>query len=144
MYLIVYKRSSGAPGAILGIEKAVCSTLLTPEKVREPRCFLQREKAKIIKKYDALVADLQREMHTRKNDRFPFDGIAERLRHMKSKRENVAKEYDRILVRQLLDYISELSKRHTLYVSIGRLTNIRMRARRGNYQGRRFRGMIHS
>jgi len=63
---------------------------------------------------------------------------------MRSKHENVAKEYDRVLVRQLLDYISELSKKYTLYVAIGRLKNIRMRAKRGNYQGRRFRGMIHS
>jgi IS605 OrfB family transposase len=63
---------------------------------------------------------------------------------MRSKRENVAREYDRVLVRQLLDYISELSKKYTLYVAIGRLKNIRMRAKRGNYKGRRFRRMIHS
>jgi len=56
----------------------------------------------------------------------------------------VPMEYDRVLVRQLLDYISELSKKYTLYVAIGRLKNIRMHARKGNYQGRRFRGMIHS
>jgi hypothetical protein len=124
LYLIVYERSSGAPGAILGIEKAVCSTLLTPEKVRETKYFLQREKTKTIKKYDALVADLQREMHTRKNDGFLFDRIAEKLRRMRSRRENVAEEYDRILVRQLLDYISELSEKYTLSVSIRRLTNI--------------------
>ncbi|MHA1633790.1 MAG: zinc ribbon domain-containing protein [Candidatus Thorarchaeota archaeon] len=72
------------------------------------------------------------------------DRVAEKLRRMRTKRENVAKEYDRVLVRQLLDYISELSKKFTLYVAIGRLNNIRMRAKRGNYQGRRFRGMIHS
>ncbi len=131
-------------GIDLGIEKAVCSTLLTPKKVRETKYFLQKEKAKAIKRYDTLVADLQREMHTRKNDRFPFDRIAEKLRRMRSKRENVAKEYDRILVSRLLEYISELSKKYTLYVAIGRLTNIRIRAKRGNYQGRRFRGMIHS
>ncbi|MDF1540670.1 MAG: zinc ribbon domain-containing protein, partial [Candidatus Thorarchaeota archaeon] len=63
---------------------------------------------------------------------------------MRSKRENVAKEYDRVLVRQLLDYITKLSEIYTLYVAIGRLKNIRVRARKGNYQGRRFRGMIHS
>jgi transposase len=63
---------------------------------------------------------------------------------MRAKKENVAKEYDRVLVRQLLDYIYELSKKYTLYVAIGRLKNIRMRAKKGNYRGRRFRGMIHS
>jgi len=131
-------------GIDLGIEKAACSTLLTPEKTRESHYFVQREKVKVINKYDRLVADLQREMHTRRNNGLPFDRIAEKLRKMRSKRENVAKEYDRVLVKQLLDYIKELSKKYTLYVAIGRLQNIRMRARKGNYQGRRFRGMIHS
>ena len=131
-------------GIDLGIEKAACSTLLTPEKTRETCYYVQKDKVKIIKKYDRLVADLQREMYTRRNNKLPSDRVAEKLRRMRSKRENVAREYDRFLVRQLLDYISELSKKHTLYVAIGRLKNIRMRAKRGNYQGRRFRGMIHS
>ncbi len=131
-------------GIDLGIEKAACATLLTPEKTRETRYFVQREKVDVIKKYDRLVADLQREMYTRRNNGLPSDRVAEKLRLMRSKRENVAKEYDRYLVRQLLDYISELSKNYTLYVAIGRLKNIRMRARKGNYRGRRFRGMIHS
>ncbi len=131
-------------GIDLGIEKAACSTLLTPEKTRETRYFVQREKVKVIRKYDRLVADLQREMHTRSNNGLPSNSITEKLRLMRSKRENVACEYDRVLVRQLLDYISELSKKYTLYIAIGRLKNIRMRAKRGNYLGRRFRGMIHS
>ncbi|MHA1390257.1 MAG: zinc ribbon domain-containing protein [Candidatus Thorarchaeota archaeon] len=131
-------------GIDLGIEKAVCSTLLTPAKTRETRYFVQREKVKVIKKYDRLVADLQREMYTRRNNGLPSDRGAQKLRRMRSKRENVAREYDRFLVRQLLNYIEELSKKYTLYVAIGRLKNIRMRARKGNYRGRRFRGMIHS
>ncbi|MDF1540632.1 MAG: transposase [Candidatus Thorarchaeota archaeon] len=131
-------------GIDLGIEKAVCSTLLTPEKTRETRYFVQKEKAKSIKKYDILVADLQREMHLRQNNGLDCDEVSKNLRRMRSKRENVAREYDHVLVRQLLDYISELSKKYTLYVAIGRLQNIRMLAKRGNYQGKRFRGMIHS
>jgi len=131
-------------GIDLGIEKAVCSTLLTPEKTRESRYFVQKEKAKSIKKYDRLVADLQREMHTRRNNGLDFDEVSMKLRRMRFKRENVAKEFDRVLVQQLLNHISELSKKHTLFVAIGRLKNIRVRAKRGNYQGRRFRGVIHS
>jgi len=131
-------------GIDLGIEKAVGATILTPEKTRATRYFVQREKVKVIKKYDILVADLQREMYTRRNNGLSSDRVAERLRQMRSKRENVAKEYDRVLVRQLLNHIAELSKKYTLYVAIGRLKNIRMRARKGNYRGRRFRGMIHS
>jgi transposase len=83
-------------------------------------------------------------MHTRRNKEQPYDNVARKLRKIRSKRENIAREYDRVLVRQLLDYISGLSEKYTLYVAIGRLTNIRMRAKRGNYQGRRFREMIHS
>ena len=131
-------------GVDLGIEKAACATILTPEKTRGTRYFVQREKVDVIKKFDRLVADLQREMHTRRNQGLSYDRVTERLRQMRSKRENVAREYDRVLVHQLLDYISELSKKFTLYVAIGRLKNIRMRARKGNYRGRRFRGMIHS
>ncbi|TET09066.1 MAG: hypothetical protein E3J86_09415 [Candidatus Thorarchaeota archaeon] len=131
-------------GIDLGIEKAACSTLLTPEKTRETRYFVQREKVKVMRNCDRLVADLQREMYTRRNNGLPSDRVAERLRRMRSKRENVAREYDRVLVRQLLDYINKLSEKHTLYVAIGRLKNIRMRAKRGNYRGRRFRGLIHS
>ncbi|MHA1614722.1 MAG: zinc ribbon domain-containing protein [Candidatus Thorarchaeota archaeon] len=131
-------------GIDLGIEKAACATLLTPEKTRETRYFVQNDKVMVIRKYDRLVADLQREMYTRRNNGLPSDRVAEKLRRMRSKRENVAKEYDRFLVRQLLNYIEELSKKYTLYVAIGRLKNIRMRAKRGNYRGRRYRGMIHS
>ncbi len=131
-------------GIDLGVKKAACSTLLTPEKTSETRYFVQKQKVKVIRKYDILVADLQKEMHTRRHNGLSCDRVAESLRRIRSKRENVAREYDRVLVRQLLDYISELSERYTLFVAIGRLKNIRMRAKRGNYRGRRFRGMIHS
>jgi transposase len=131
-------------GMDLGIEKAACTTLVTPEKVRETRYFVQRDKVKVIKKYDRQVADLQREMASRRNSGLPYDKVTERLRNLRTKRENVAREYDRVLVRQLVDYIIELSEKHTLHVAIGRLKNIRVTARRGNYRGRRFRGMIHS
>ncbi|MHA1423360.1 MAG: hypothetical protein ACTSW7_04145 [Candidatus Thorarchaeota archaeon] len=83
-------------------------------------------------------------MNTQRNNGLSNDKIAEKLRRLRAKRENVAKEYDRVLVRQLLDYVEKLSEKYTLYVAIGRLKNIRIRARKGNYRGRRFRGMIHS
>ncbi len=131
-------------GIDLGIEKAACTTLLTPEKTRETCYFVQKEKVTVIKKFDRLVANLQQEMYIRRNNKLSYDRVAEKLRRIRFKRENVSREYDRILVRQLLDHISELSKRYTLYVAIGRLKNIRMLAKRGYYQGRRFRRMIHS
>ncbi len=131
-------------GIDLGIEKAACSTLLTPEKTRESRFFVQKEKVKRIKRYDRLVAALQREMDTRRNDGKQCDKIAKNLRDIRYRRRNIAREYDRVLIRHILDYISELSERYTLYVAVGRLKNIRVRARRGNYRGRKFRGILHS
>jgi IS605 OrfB family transposase len=46
-------------------------------------------------------------------------------------------------VKQLIDHITCLSEKYSLYVTIGRLKNIRKGAQRGDYKGRRFRGMIH-
>jgi len=127
-------------GIDLGIEKAACTSLLTPTKASETKYFRQKDKVEIIKKYDRLVADLQRKVATQPNK----DGGLQKLKRVRHKRERVSREYDRVLVRDLLNYIEELSKKHTVYVAIGRLTNIRNTARKGSYQGRRFRGMIHS
>ncbi|MGY5876005.1 MAG: transposase [Candidatus Thorarchaeota archaeon] len=131
-------------GIDLGIEKAACTTLVTSTKVRETRYFLQKDKRSLLKKYDRLVADLQHEIATRRNDGQQNDRVVDRLRRLRNKRENIACEYDKVLIKQLVDYISEISKKYTLYVALGRLKNIRFIARRGNYKGRMFRGMIHS
>ncbi len=138
----------GLPPAVLGIDlgikKAACVTLVTPEKVRETRFFVQKDKASLLAKYDLQVANLQRELHLRINDNRFSDNLSAKLREMKNKRENIALEYDRVLCRQLLNYVDILSKKYTLYVAIGRLKNIRERARRGNGKGRAFRKMINS
>jgi transposase len=128
----------------LGIEKAACVSLVTPEKVRETLFFRQEEKIQRIKTLDNQVADLQRKLASNESAGLRYDQVISKLKRLKHKRENVAKEYDRVLVRQILDYITELSEKYTLFVAIGRLKHIRQRARRGNYQGRAFRGMIHS
>ncbi len=138
------KRPPAVLGIDLGIEKAVCTALVTPDKVREARFFKQKDKTASIRKYDRLVADLQREVDTRRNTIQGMDKVLLKLRKLRSKRENVSREYDRVLLKELLDYIENLSEKYTLYVAIGRLTNIRNVARRGNFKGRRFRGMIHS
>lgn len=131
-------------GIDLGIEKAACVSLLTPERVRETRFFRQGEKVERIKALDNQVAGLQRELDFRKNTGLRYDQVASKLKGLRHKRENVSKECNRVLVHQILDYINELSERYTLYVAIGRLKNIRQQARKGNFQGRAFRGMIHS
>jgi IS605 OrfB family transposase len=130
-------------GIDLGIEKAVCATLVAPTRVRETRYFVQKEKVRRIKELDRRVADLQQDMDLKRNKGQSKDKLALKLRALRGKRERVAREYDSILVRQLKGYVIELSEKYTLHVAIGRLKNIRQAARRGNYRGRRFRGMIH-
>lgn len=139
--------TSSLPPAVLGIDlginRAACTTLLTPTKVSETRYFVQKDKVKVIERYDNLVADLQHEFDTLRNNGQRYDHVVKKLKTLRSKRANVSKEYDRVFVRQLLDYISELNEKYNLYVSMGRILGIRNIARKGNYQGRGFRRMIH-
>jgi len=130
-------------GVDLGIEKAACTTLVTSEKVSETRYFVQRNKVAIIKKHDRLIADIQQEMALQRIRGLSHDKAAKKLRRLRNKRKNISQEYDRVLVREMKNYIQDLSKKYTLYVAIGRLKNIRVRAGHGNYRGRGFRGMIH-
>ncbi len=137
------QRPPAVVGIDLGIKKAACATVLTPRKVSETRYFVQREKQDLIEKYDRMVASLQHEMATRRNSGRDYSKVARRLREIRERRRNIAREYDRILVKQLVEYIMELDQRYTVYVALGRLQGIRNRARRGNYRGRWYRGMIH-
>ena len=130
-------------GIDLGVNRAACATLLTPNKVSETRYFVQKEKVKLMKRYDRQVSELQHELDTRRNMGSRYDQVASKLKKMRAKRENVSKEYDRVLVRQLLNYITELDEKYRLHVAIGRLKGIRRTARKGNYKGRRFRKMVH-
>jgi transposase len=131
-------------GIDLGIAKAACSSLVTPEKVRETRYFVQKDKIESIKKYDELVAKLQYEMTSRRNHGKNYDKVSKKLRTLRTKRKNIAREYDRVLIRQIIDYILELSKRYSLYISLGRLKYIRNIARRSNTTSTTLRSEIHS
>lgn len=131
-------------GIDLGIEKAACAALVTPEKVRMTIYFKQEEKVHLLKKYDDQVASLQHKMQVRKNNGLRYDNIAAKLRSIRTKRENLASDYDRVLVKQLLSHILEFSDKYTLYVAIGQLRNIRNAARRGNGKGARFRRLVNS
>jgi hypothetical protein len=116
---------------------------MTPDKVRETKYFVQKDKAEDIKRLDGQVASIQHEMAARKDNGESYDAISLKLRRIRQKRERVAKEYDRLLVAQIRDYIQELSEKHTVYVALGRLKHIRSSAQRGGRNGRYFRGMVH-
>lgn len=137
----------GLPPAILGIDlginRAVCTTLLTPTRVSETRYFVQHDKVRLMRRYDRQVANLQHEADTRRDRGLRYDNVVRKLKGLRSKRENVSKEYDRLTVSWLLSYIGGLSERYVVHVAIGRLKGIRNTARKGNYQGKRFRGLMH-
>lgn len=138
--------SAGKPPAVmgidLGIDKAVCSVVLTRERVRYVKYFTQPEKVKRIEHYDAMVDSLQKEMDTRHNDGQPMDGLALRLRELSGRRLNISKDHDGVLVKRLTDHILELSQKYDLYVAIGKLTGIRNSAGRKSGKRKRFRKMM--
>jgi hypothetical protein len=105
---------------------------------------MQKEKAESIKRYDGLVANLQYEMATRKNNSISYDKVSKNLLKFRTKRENISREYDRVLVRQIVEYVSELSEKYTLYISIGKLRYIRNIARKNGTKSKSLRGEIHS
>jgi IS605 OrfB family transposase len=126
-------------GIDLGIKKAVCSAVLTQKGFRYVRYWTDREKARHIERYDRMVVSLQQKRDTSLHS----DEVTKRLREISSKRENISLDYDRVLVKDLVEHILELSQKYDLYVSIGKLKGIRNRAKKGDGKGRRFRGMIN-
>jgi len=135
-------RPPAVMGIDLGIDKAVCSVVLTKQRVRYVRYFTQPEKVKRIKKYDEMVDSLQREMNNKLNNGKPADDVILRLRELSGRRVKISKDHDGVLVKQLSDHILELSKKYDLYVAIGKLTGIRDRAGKKSGKRKRFRKMM--
>ena len=130
-------------GIDLGIKKAVCSVVLTQKGLKHVQFWTQKDKAKQIERYDQMIASLQSKKENLLKQGLSADDVTQRLRQLSSKRENISFDYDRKLVKLLSEHVLELSDKYDVYVAIGRLKGIRNRARRGNYTGPRFRGMIH-
>ncbi|MHA1614509.1 MAG: zinc ribbon domain-containing protein [Candidatus Thorarchaeota archaeon] len=139
--------STGKPPAILsidlGINKAACSVLLTKKGYRQVRYWKQDDKLKRMMALDERVASLQREKNHLITQGQNSDRVTDQLRGLSGKRERVSKEYDKKLVRDISDYINKMTEYYDLYVSIGKLKGIRNAARKGNFKGRKYRGMIH-
>jgi transposase len=130
-------------GIDLGINRAACTTLLLPTRVSETRYFVQKDKVAIMESYDKQVAELQHKLDILRNQGTRYDRVKTKLRKISSKRENVSKEYDKVLIKDLIDYIIKLDEKYTVYVAIGQLKGIRWKARKGDGQGRKLRGRMH-
>ncbi|TFG96104.1 hypothetical protein E4H12_11845 [Candidatus Thorarchaeota archaeon] len=127
----------------LGINKAACSVLLTRKGYKQIRYWKQEIKLRRMKALYKRVASLQQEKEQLITKGENPDRVTVQLRQLSGKRERVSKEYDKKLVKDISDYISKMTENYDLYVSIGKLKGIRNTARRGNYRGRKYRGMIH-
>ncbi len=127
----------------LGICKAACSVLLTRQGYKHIKYWKQEDRFRRMKRLDDRIASLQREKEHLVSRRLNSDRVTATLRQLSGKRNRISMDLDKKLVRSLTDHIAELAQSYNLYVTIGRLKGIRNRARRGNYSGRRYRGMIH-
>ncbi len=138
---------TGKPPAVLsidlGINKAACSVLLTQDGYKQVRYWKQEDKFQRMKVLDVRVASLQRKKESLLSRGLNADATTTKLKDLSGKRERVSKELDKKLVKDISDHIREISEEYDIYVAIGKLKGIRNKARRGNYKGRRFRGMIH-
>jgi transposase len=127
----------------LGINKAACSVLLTQRGYKQVRYWKQDDKLKSMKHLDEQIASLQsKKEHLIAAGKNP-DSVTARLRNLSGKRKRLSKEMDRKLVREITDYIQEIALKYEVYVAIGHLRGIRNVARKGNFRGSTYRGLIH-
>lgn len=143
----VKQNTSSLPPAVIGIDlgvrKAVCSVLLTTNGLKQVRYWTQKDKVQQIEHYDSLVASLQRKRDSQLQTGHSAHSVKKKLNTIGSKRARISNDYDRKLVKMLVSYIMEQSQFYDLYIAIGRVKGIRSIARRGNFKGSRYRGMIH-
>lgn len=139
--------SSSLPLAVLGIDlgikKAACTVLLTKKGYKHVRYWKQQDKLRRMKHYDEIVASLQRRKEYLLSQNLDSTQVAAQLRVLNEKRVRLSKEYDNKLVKEIAEHVLELTKKYNLHVVIGQVKGIRSTARKGNYRGRKFRGMVH-
>ncbi len=127
----------------LGIKKTACTVLLTQKGYKQVRYWKQDEKIRQLQLYDKRVAFLQRRKDDLSKIGMDPSGVTRKLRELSRKRVRVSIGYDKKMVKDISAHILEMIQKYDLYICIGRVKGIRNKARRGNYKGRAFRGMIH-
>ncbi|MHA2133949.1 MAG: zinc ribbon domain-containing protein [Candidatus Thorarchaeota archaeon] len=130
-------------GIDLGIDKAACAVVLTHDSIPHTEYFYQPEKESHLVRYESRIASLQKEMDLRKSEGLPHDKVMKKLRQASRKRAIVSEEWNRVLVREIVGFASELTKQYDLYVAVGNPKGIRGIAQRGYSSGRKYRRMIH-
>ena len=137
------KKPMAVMGIDLGISKAACSVVITQEGIHHVRYFHQKGKSESLARFDNRLSSLQTEMRVRENSNIPCDKVKKKIRELNLKHTPVREEWDRVLCREIIDYVIELSSKYDLYVAVGNPKGIRNIALRGYGGSRKYRGMIH-
>nr|KXH74355.1 MAG: hypothetical protein AM325_12765 [Candidatus Thorarchaeota archaeon SMTZ1-45] len=132
-----------AMGIDLGIEKAACTVLLTKQGYKHVRYWKQQDKLKRMEHYDSIIASLQQKKELLLAQSKDSTQVTKRLRELGKKRARLSQEYDRKLAKDVAEHIFDLIEKYDLHIVIGQLKGIRGTARKENFRGRKFRGMVH-
>ncbi|MHA2250986.1 MAG: zinc ribbon domain-containing protein [Candidatus Kariarchaeaceae archaeon] len=131
-------------GIDLGIKKTAFSVVMTSTGIQHRKTWHSDNKFKELSKLENQIASLQREYYHRINNSIPRGNISKKLKELKDQRKIISKEYDRILVKELVVHIQQINKKFNLQIGIGKLKGIRNRGRKGNGKGRKYRKMLNS
>jgi IS605 OrfB family transposase len=137
-------KSNAVMGIDLGIKKTAFSVVMTSTGIRHRKTWHSDNKFKELSRLEDQIAGLQREYYYRSNNSIPRGNISCKLKDLKDKRRIISLEYDRILVKELVYHIKDLTQEFNLQIGIGKLKGIRNRGRKGNGKGKKYRKRLNS
>lgn len=131
-------------GIDLGINKTAFSVVMTDRGIQHRKTWHSDSKFKELSRLEDQIASLQREYYCRINNSIPRGNIAKKLKELKNNRKVISLEYDRILVKELVEHIQDITQTFNLQIGIGKLKGIRRNGRKGNGKGKKFRKRLNS
>ncbi|MCE7735370.1 MAG: transposase, partial [Candidatus Heimdallarchaeota archaeon] len=137
-------RPSAVMGIDLGIKKTAYSTVMTDRGIQHRKTWHSDNKFKELSRLEDQIASLQREYYHRINNSIPRGNIPKKLKGLKNSRKIISLEYDRILVKELVEHIQDITQTFNLQIGIGKLKGIRRNGRKGNGKGKKFRKRLNS
>ncbi|MCE7736860.1 MAG: hypothetical protein GPJ54_18395, partial [Candidatus Heimdallarchaeota archaeon] len=132
----------GKPKAVMGIDlgmkKTAFSAVMTDTGIQHRKTWHSDDKFKELSRLEEEIASLQREYYHRINNSIPRGNISKKLKELKNSRKIISLEYDRLLVKELVEHIQDLTQTFNLQIGIGKLKGIRRNGRKGNGKGKKF------
>ncbi|OLS27708.1 MAG: hypothetical protein HeimC2_10680 [Candidatus Heimdallarchaeota archaeon LC_2] len=138
----------GKPKAVMGIDlginKTAFTVVMTDSGIQHRKTWHSDNKFKELSGLEDQIASLQREYYHRINNSIARGNISRKLKELKDRRKIVSLEYDRILVKELVAHIEDISQTFNLQIGIGKLKGIRKKGRKGNGKGKQYRKKLNS